>query len=132
MHWASRARRLNRSESRSTTGHPAAASGDGASGKGLQRAGASKPPIKPTSLDLDISPASPIMLNGNAGLSQKSDARGAASYYYSIPRMTAQGKLIRDGKPLNVKGTVWLDREWGSGPLGGDQQGWGLVRAPAR
>jgi predicted secreted hydrolase len=75
-------------------------------------------------LDLEIAPASPIMLNGDAGLSQKSDAVGAASYYYSIPRMTAHGKLIRDGKVLDVTGTVWLDREWGSGSLGGDQQGW--------
>lgn len=75
-------------------------------------------------LDLALTPASPIMLNGNAGLSQKADGVGAASYYYSIPRMNAQGKLLRDGKELEVKGTVWLDREWGSGSLGGDQQGW--------
>jgi predicted secreted hydrolase len=76
------------------------------------------------SLDLELTAASPIMLNGDAGLSQKSGAPGAASYYYSIPRMTAKGRLIRDGKPLDVKGTVWLDREWGSGSLGSDQQGW--------
>jgi predicted secreted hydrolase len=76
------------------------------------------------SLDITLTPASSIMLNGDAGLSRKSDAAGAASYYYSIPRMTARGKLIRDGKPLDVTGTVWLDREWGSGSLGSDQQGW--------
>lgn len=76
------------------------------------------------SLDLQLTPASPIMFNGDAGLSRKSDATGAASYYYSIPRMTAHGRLVRNGKPLNVQGTVWLDREWGSGSLGGDQQGW--------
>ena len=76
------------------------------------------------SLDLQLTPASPIMLNGDAGLSRKADAMGAASYYYSIPRMTARGRLVRNGKPLDVQGTVWLDREWGSGSLGGDQQGW--------
>jgi len=76
------------------------------------------------SLDLTLSPDSPIMLNGDAGLSRKSDTAGAASYYYSIPRMAAHGKLMRDGKPLEVSGTVWLDREWGSGSLGSDQQGW--------
>ena len=75
-------------------------------------------------LDLTLTPASPIMLNGDAGLSRKSDAAGAASYYYSIPRMSAHGKLMRDGKPLDVSGTVWLDREWGSGALGAEQQGW--------
>jgi predicted secreted hydrolase len=79
---------------------------------------------KAYSLDITLTPASNIMLNGDSGLSRKSDAAGAASYYYSIPRMTARGKLIRDGKPLDVTGTVWLDREWGSGSLGSDQQGW--------
>jgi predicted secreted hydrolase len=75
-------------------------------------------------LDLEIDPSAPLMLNGNAGFSQKSDAEGAASYYYSIPRMRARGKLTRDGKSLDVQGTVWLDREWGSGALGVNQQGW--------
>jgi predicted secreted hydrolase len=75
-------------------------------------------------LDIEMDPSAPIMLNGDAGFSRKADAEGAASYYYSIPRMTAHGKLTRDGKPLDVKGTVWLDREWGSGALGSDQQGW--------
>jgi predicted secreted hydrolase len=76
------------------------------------------------SLHLTLDPASPLMLNGNAGLSQKANTPGAASYYYSIPRMAARGQLTRDGKTLDVQGTVWLDREWGSGSLGGDQQGW--------
>jgi len=75
-------------------------------------------------LDIEMDPSAPIMLNGDAGFSRKADAEGAASYYYSIPRMTAHGRLTRDGKSLDVKGTVWLDREWGSGALGADQQGW--------
>ena len=76
------------------------------------------------SLDIELHPASPIILNGDAGLSRKAATEGAASYYYSIPRMTAKGRLIRDGKSLDVEGTVWLDREWGSGSLGANQQGW--------
>ena len=76
------------------------------------------------SLDLEINPAAPFMLNGDAGFSRKSDATGAASFYYSIPRMTARGKLVRDGKTLDVQGTAWLDREWGSGSLGAEQKGW--------
>ena len=76
------------------------------------------------SLDLEIDPSAPLMLNGDAGFSRKSDADGAASYYYSIPRMAARGKLVRDGKSLDVQGMVWLDREWGSGSLGADQRGW--------
>jgi len=31
---------------------------------------------------------------------------------------------VRDGKPLDVQGLAWLDREWGSGAMGSDLQGW--------
>jgi predicted secreted hydrolase len=61
------------------------------------------------------------VLNGDQGFSRKSDQPGAASYYYSIPRIAVQGKLLRDGKSLDVHGLAWLDREWGSGPL---DRGW--------
>jgi predicted secreted hydrolase len=64
------------------------------------------------------------VLNGDAGLSRKADAPGAASYYYSMPRLAVLGRVERGGKPLDVQGLAWLDREWGSGSLGSDQQGW--------
>jgi predicted secreted hydrolase len=73
---------------------------------------------------LDVESAGPPVLNGDQGLSRKSAAPGAASYYYSIPRLTARGELRRAGTPLAVTGTAWLDREWGSGALAQDQQGW--------
>src|SRR5579862_5100883 len=38
-------------------------------------------------LELDLHPLMPPVLNGEAGLSRKSDASGSASYYYSIPRI---------------------------------------------
>ena len=76
------------------------------------------------SLDLQLRSVTPPVLNGDAGLSRKSDAPGAASYYYSMPRLAAMGRITRDGKPLDVQGLAWLDREWGSGSLGSDQQGW--------
>jgi predicted secreted hydrolase len=75
-------------------------------------------------LDLQIDHTSPMMLNGDAGFSRKSGAEGAASYYYSIPRMSARGQLTREGRTFDVQGNVWLDREWGSGSLSSDQQGW--------
>lgn len=64
------------------------------------------------------------VLNGDAGLSRKGDAPGAASYYYSMPRLQATGQLGRDGKNVPVSGLAWLDREWGSGSLGAHEQGW--------
>ena len=75
-------------------------------------------------LELDVEPVSAPMLNGDQGLSVKSGEPGAASYYYSIPRLTVRGRLVRDGSPVAVSGTAWLDREWGSGSLGPNEAGW--------
>jgi predicted secreted hydrolase len=75
-------------------------------------------------LRLDLRGVQPPVLNGAAGLSRKADAPGAASYYYSMPRLQATGAVRRQGVSLPVSGTAWLDREWGSGSLGVDQQGW--------
>jgi predicted secreted hydrolase len=38
--------------------------------------------------------------------------------------VSVRGRLVRDGKPLEVEGLAWVDREWGSGALGRDEQGW--------
>ena len=73
-------------------------------------------------LQLDLRSLESPVLNGEAGLSRK--APGAASYYYSMPHLRASGTLTRAGAALSVSGSAWLDREWGSGSLGADQQGW--------
>jgi len=76
------------------------------------------------SLTLELRPLTGPVLNGEQGLSRKSGAPGSASYYYSIPRIAARGTLELDGRTLDVSGLAWLDREWGSGSLGADQEGW--------
>lgn len=76
------------------------------------------------SLQLTLTAAGAPILNGDSGLSRKSAEPGAASYYYSIPVLTARGALARGTQRLDVRGTAWLDREWGSGALASDQQGW--------
>jgi predicted secreted hydrolase len=75
-------------------------------------------------LELQMTPQGAPVLNGPGGLSVKADAPGAASYYYSIPRLRVTGQLQRDGTPQAVTGEAWLDREWGSGALGAQQVGW--------
>jgi predicted secreted hydrolase len=75
-------------------------------------------------LTLDAQALQQPVLNGNRGLSQKSSDPGSASYYYSIPRVSVRGRLVRDGRPVDVQGLAWVDREWGSGALGGSEQGW--------
>jgi predicted secreted hydrolase len=75
-------------------------------------------------LDLNLTAAKPPVLNGIAGLSQKSAAAGNSSYYYSIPRMRSTGTLRIAGETHAVSGVSWLDREWSSSALAADQQGW--------
>ena len=75
-------------------------------------------------LDLELDLRSPLVPNGDRGLSRKSDAGDAASFYYSMPRLPARGQLVRDGVAHAVTGLAWLDREWGSGALDGSQEGW--------
>jgi len=75
-------------------------------------------------LELTLTPLMPPVLNGEAGLSRKSAAPGAASYYYSIPRLAVRGRLLRGGQALSVGGLAWLDREWGSGGISAAQSGW--------
>jgi predicted secreted hydrolase len=65
----------------------------------------------------------PLVLEGDAGYSKKSD-RGQASYYFSQPWFKAAGTIIIDDKPVNVSGQAWMDREWSSQPLASDQTGW--------
>src|ERR1700755_277085 len=65
----------------------------------------------------------PLVLQGDAGYSRKSE-RGQASYYYSQPFFKATGRLTIDEKPVEVTGQAWMDREWSSQPLASDQSGW--------
>jgi predicted secreted hydrolase len=65
----------------------------------------------------------PLVLQGDAGYSRKSE-RGQASYYYSQPYFKAKGSIILDDVSTKVTGLAWMDREWSSQPLASDQTGW--------
>ena len=75
-------------------------------------------------LRLSFSPLSPVVLQGRGGLSQKSEEPGNASYYYSIPRLQADGRIEARGESIRVTGLAWLDREWSTSALGPAQAGW--------
>jgi predicted secreted hydrolase len=75
-------------------------------------------------LNLQVEPLLEPVLNGEQGLSRRADEPGAASYYYSIPRVAVHGEITRDGAVSEVRGLAWLDREWGTGSLGSNEQGW--------
>lgn len=66
----------------------------------------------------------PLVLQGDGGFSLKS-AGGMASHYYSQPFYRIEGWLhLPSGEEIAVTGQGWLDREWSSQPLEGEQTGW--------
>ena len=75
-------------------------------------------------LELALAPLTPVVVQGEGGLSHKNAARGNASYYYSIPRLRAEGQLMLPSGAHQVTGTAWLDREWSTSALERDQAGW--------
>ena len=64
-----------------------------------------------------------LVANGIDGYSQKS-AQGQASYYYSQPHIRVRGFVKQGLAKTYLRGKGWLDREWSSQALAGNQSGW--------
>jgi predicted secreted hydrolase len=77
-----------------------------------------------TALDLTLASAKPIVLHGERGLDRKGQEPGNASYYYSLTRMPATGRVTVGGATFDVTGSAWMDREWSTSSLGADLVGW--------
>lgn len=75
-------------------------------------------------LELDSVTKGPYVLNGENGYQKKHDLLPVASYNFSAPFLALGGTLKLDGAEIEVSGTAWLHKEWGSGLLGEGQQGW--------
>lgn len=75
-------------------------------------------------LQLRLTPSRPPVLHGRAGYSRKGAGSGNASHYYSITRMPTTGRLVLDGRSIEVTGLSWMDHEFGSSLLEPSQQGW--------
>ena len=82
-------------------------------------------------IDLTLEGGKPIVLQGDHGLSQKSDEPGNASYYYSLTRMPTRGTIRVGAETSDVSGLSWMDREWSTSSLGAECGGLGLVRGAA-
>jgi predicted secreted hydrolase len=103
---------------RSSPGNPSAGSGGGfaftlggwsmAGSGGQDRLKVEAPGL---AFDLALSNPGPTVFHGGSGLLDFGDA--GTSYYYSRPRMAAQGTLTLEGLPFQVKGPVWFDHQWG-------------------
>ncbi len=75
-------------------------------------------------IQLQLDNVKPLVLQGQQGLSQKSAAKGNASYYYSYSRIKSQGTITTTDDTHRVSGLSWMDREWSTSALAADQAGW--------
>ncbi len=74
--------------------------------------------------DLELKSVKPVVLQGEQGLSRKSDTPGNASYYYSLTRLHTTGEITIRGSTEAVSGSSWMDHEWFSSVLNSEQAGW--------
>ncbi len=81
-------------------------------------------PDRGTAIDLVVTPEKPVVLQGDAGLSQKGAEPGNASYYYSFTRLRTDGTIVTGGDTVAVAGRSWMDREWSTSALDASQEGW--------
>lgn len=80
----------------------------------------------PMSIELEVLPLKPPIIEGTDGVSQKAAGLGNASHYYSFTRLKSTGTLsVGKNDPGHiVQGESWFDHEWASNQLGADEVGW--------
>jgi predicted secreted hydrolase len=75
-------------------------------------------------LDLRLSDEMGIVLHGEEGYSRKGAGAANASYYYSQPRLRADGSVTIAGNNYAVRGFAWKDHEFSTSVLDQNQIGW--------
>ena len=101
----------------------------------LRRQGAlwlARLPARSFSLDLQLAPTQPLLLQGQQGFSRKGPDAHQASHYYSEPQLAAQVQLTlqdagRAAAAPDARGLAWLDHEWSNELLHPDAVGWDWV-----
>ena len=76
-------------------------------------------------LDLQLVPSQPLLLQGDAGFSRKGPQPQQASHYYTQPQLAVRGRL-RPGGPV-LAGRGWLDHEWSDELLAPGAVGWDWI-----
>jgi predicted secreted hydrolase len=75
-------------------------------------------------IDLNLSDEMGVILHGENGYSRKGREVSNASYYYSQPRLRAEGTVQVQGETYPVSGLAWKDHEFSTGVLDEGQIGW--------
>ncbi|MEJ2229728.1 MAG: lipocalin-like domain-containing protein [Nitrospirales bacterium] len=79
---------------------------------------------KSFSIDLTVESRKPPVIHGTNGVSRKGQHPEHTSHYYSLTRLQTDGSVVVDGTRLTVKGTSWMDHEFGSADLAEGLVGW--------
>lgn len=75
-------------------------------------------------IELRLRTTTPPLLQGDQGFSQKGPQPSSASYYYSLPQLAADGRIVIDGQEQSVRGRAWFDHEWSGAIVDERAQGW--------
>jgi predicted secreted hydrolase len=75
-------------------------------------------------LDLRLRPRKPPAINGTGGISRKGACASCASHYYSFTDIATTGTIVWGGVRHAVRGTSWMDHEYGSSELTSEEMGW--------
>lgn len=76
------------------------------------------------SINLNLTDEMGVILHGENGYSRKGKEAINASYYYSQPRLRAEGTVRVQGEIHQVSGLAWKDHEFSTGVLDEGQIGW--------
>jgi predicted secreted hydrolase len=75
-------------------------------------------------LRMNLRSDKPPVLHGENGVHQKAEGAGKASHYISLTRLMASGEIVLDGEKIPVNGSAWMDHEFFTHSMSGDQTGW--------
>jgi predicted secreted hydrolase len=81
-----------------------------------------KASMKDYEISLMLKPLKDPVPNGPGGIMAKGGGNG--NYYYSITRIEVTGTLKENGKVKKVKGTAWMDHEYGTMKVVPGVKGW--------
>jgi predicted secreted hydrolase len=84
-------------------------------------------PARDFTLHLRFEQTQPLLLQGEAGFSQKGPRIEQASRYYSHPQLHVSGQLVRAGRSQGVSGRAWMDHEWSESLLDAEAVGWDWI-----
>jgi predicted secreted hydrolase len=79
------------------------------------------------SIDLSLTPAKPVGIQGRDGISRKAAGVGHASHYLSLTRLLTSGSIRLNGTDYRVTGNSWMDHEFFTGSMSPDESGWDWV-----